>query len=122
MKRSIKVTLLVVTLGLPALIFVFLKLFGENSFEVPVYYIQGVDKSMDGCSFPPGQYHVDPLMMPEEAGLQGKISVVAFVADRKVLNQLDRIDQSLSHKSLQILNICDSSAITELEVESTGSL
>ena len=122
MNRSIKVALLVVTLALPALIFIFLKLFGENTFEVPIYHTNGVDQNVEGCSFPSGQYHVDPSQMPEEARLQGKISVVAFVADRKVLNQLDRVDQSFSHKSLQILNICDSTTITELGGGSSGSL
>ena len=115
MKRSTKVTFLVVILAIPAFIFVFLKLFGENTFEVPVYYAQGVDKSIKDCSFPPGQYHVDPTLLPKDGLLQGKLSVVAFVADKKVVNQLERIHQSLSHQSLQVLNICDSSKITHWE-------
>ncbi len=51
-----KKVILFVSLALPVLVFIFLKLFGKNEFEVPVYWSDGV--SVTGCKPVHGQYTV----------------------------------------------------------------
>lgn len=70
-----KIVFLFLLIGLPVLIFLFLKFFGRNEFTIPVYYEQGLgdslstpclDKTME-------QYRVNNPLIEE-----GKISVVHF--------------------------------------------
>jgi hypothetical protein len=44
-----KALFLFLGLVLPLLVFVFLKMFGKNEFEVPLLYEQGVEKKPQGC-------------------------------------------------------------------------
>jgi hypothetical protein len=45
----VKKIILFVALGVPVLVFIFLKLFGKNEFDVPVYYSQGIGRELPGC-------------------------------------------------------------------------
>jgi hypothetical protein len=42
---SKKIIYLLIALCLPALIFVFLKFFGKNQFDIPVYFKDGVEEA-----------------------------------------------------------------------------
>jgi hypothetical protein len=42
---------LFLALALPVLIFLFLKMFGKNEFEVPLLHEQGVNGRIEGCDF-----------------------------------------------------------------------
>ncbi|MBI1770756.1 MAG: hypothetical protein HY015_07250 [Bacteroidetes bacterium] len=56
-----KITYLFLALLLPVLVFVFLKYFGKNEFDIPVYYSAGVsaDTLQNECRFTVrGQYYV----------------------------------------------------------------
>jgi len=56
---SKKILYLFLALLLPALIFVFLKYFGKNEFDIPVYYQNGVTESDNECHVAlSGQYFV----------------------------------------------------------------
>jgi len=58
----LKKIILFVALPLPVLIFFFLKFFGKNEFEVPVYYAEGVNRMIPGCySYP------TPYVLPDSA-------------------------------------------------------
>lgn len=48
MKRFIKIAVLIIALVVPSLIYIFLRGFGENKFEIPVYYTDGI--SIEGCT------------------------------------------------------------------------
>lgn len=43
-------TYLLIALALPGLIFIFLKIFGRNHFDIPVYYKDGITDSLNECS------------------------------------------------------------------------
>ena len=52
-----KITYLLVALALPGLLFIFLKIFAKNHFEIPIYYKDGIADSLKECSEPHhGQY------------------------------------------------------------------
>jgi len=51
MSKILKAGILLVTLAIPALLFIFLHGFGENRFNVPVYYENGVDSTFADCSW-----------------------------------------------------------------------
>src|SRR5579872_5812102 len=54
-----KITYLLLALALPGLIFIFLKIFGKNHFDIPVYYKDGISDSLKECSGPhSGQYTI----------------------------------------------------------------
>lgn len=56
---SKKVIYLSLALLLPALIFVFLKYFGKNEFDIPVFYANGVGDSSAVCKIKTtGQYYI----------------------------------------------------------------
>jgi len=45
-----KITYLLLALALPGLVFIFLKLFGKNHFDIPVYYKEGVSDFPVECA------------------------------------------------------------------------
>lgn len=47
MNKFGKTGILLVTLAIPVFIWLFLKFFGSNSFELPIYYTQGIDSLSD---------------------------------------------------------------------------
>lgn len=61
---SKKILYLFLALLLPALIFVFLKYFGKNEFDIPVYYQEGVNESSSDCHLTStGQYLVPDSLL-----------------------------------------------------------
>src|SRR5690606_2626507 len=66
--KGIKLILLILALALPVLIFVFLKFFGKNEFQVEPLFSEGTP-AVSGCpEFPKGQYHIPAELV---AGLGG---------------------------------------------------
>ncbi|EMR03027.1 SCO family protein [Cesiribacter andamanensis] len=70
----------------PVSIILFLHGFGDNKFEVPVYYGNAADMSSDLCVFPEGQHYIPPFRFTDqqeaevtEAWLTGKLTVVDFI-------------------------------------------
>ena len=88
MNKSFKAVFLVVILGVPALIFVFLKMFGVNQFDLPVYYQDGVDTTFIDCEFQKGQHFIPDFSFADYSGkqvssdyLDGTFLVVYFSQD-----------------------------------------
>lgn len=85
MNKRLKAILLVIVLVVPALIFIFLKLFGENQYDLPVYYENGVDTSFTDCEFKKGLHLIPDFSFPDYSGkeinkdyLAGAFLVVYF--------------------------------------------
>ena len=68
MSKSLKAIFLVTILVVPALIFVLLKLFGENQYNLPVYFQSGVDTAFTDCEFQPGPHIIPDFSFPDYAG------------------------------------------------------
>jgi len=78
--------ILLLTLAVPALLFVFLHTFGENQFVIPVYYQDGVPLSRENCTWLPGPYQVPDFTLftadsnkVSSAILDQKTSIIHFV-------------------------------------------
>jgi protein SCO1/2 len=58
-KGALKLFLLLVTLAVPVIIFLFLKGFGENHYSVPIFYQQGLSRDTADCDFNHEEHKVD---------------------------------------------------------------
>ena len=47
MSKLIKILFLIAALVIPSMVYIFLRQFGDNKFEIPVYYADGI--SIEGC-------------------------------------------------------------------------
>jgi protein SCO1/2 len=82
-KGGLKIYLLLVTLAVPVVIFLFLKGFGENHYSVPVFYSQGIPMDTSECPkedhahiVDPAKYQFDFLAGSPTMKFNGKLSVV----------------------------------------------
>jgi hypothetical protein len=85
-----KILLLFLALFLPACVFVFLKMFGKNEFEVPVLHQDVVIKKFPECNF---DYRIpyflpDSVMNKIEAQEKGSLYLVNFSTSEAALNRL----------------------------------
>lgn len=72
------------------LIFFFLKFFGKNEFDVPVYWQEGVDRNVPGCNAYPIPYVVgDSLLTALE--WKGSKATLIVVNNSGIQNNLARI-------------------------------
>ncbi len=98
-----KIIYLLIALALPGLIFIFLKTFGKNHFDIPLYYKEGVSDSLKECSIVVrGQYSLPDSLLTifgcknDEACL----FVEASEINNKTVKQLR---QSFSDGQLQVV-------------------
>lgn len=85
-----KVVYLFLALLLPGLIFVFLKYFGKNEFDIPVYYTEGVKDIPAECRLiSEGQYYISDSVLAK-MNWQAGVMLVSQATDkeRAELNQL----------------------------------
>jgi hypothetical protein len=84
-----KIVLLFVGLALPILVFVFLKVFGRNEFNVPLIYENGVKKIPEGCDFYYGTPYLLNDSLPQALGYPSdKLVVINFDKPSKKLKDL----------------------------------
>lgn len=81
-----KVLFLFIMLMIPVGIILFLHGFGENRFEVPVFYANAAEMSSDLCVFQEGQHYIPSFTFNNQANaavsqsaLEGKLTVVDFI-------------------------------------------
>jgi hypothetical protein len=81
-----KVIILFLGLILPILIFIFLRVFGRNQFDVPALYSEGVP-AQPGCNYTYGK----PYLIPDtvwnrlDVPLEAKLVVVSYAPDHSAL-------------------------------------
>src|SRR5690554_4194340 len=84
--RILKVMVLICILLIPVLIILFLRNFGENRYDIPVFFEQGVEDPFGVCDYPPGQQHYIPdfSFVAQDSSrvgreqMEGKITIVDF--------------------------------------------
>jgi protein SCO1 len=87
-----KTLYLLLALAVPGLIFVFLKFFGKNKFDVPVYYQNGMEQDSVCQMFVQGQYKIADSVLIQAGAQPNQVTVLAvypFVKDD--LRELHRI-------------------------------
>jgi hypothetical protein len=84
-----KILLLFLGLGLPVLIFVFLKFFGRNEFEVPLLYDKKVTGTLPDCDVEyKVPYFLDDSLMRQISATPARLLLVNFSASSPKLQQL----------------------------------
>jgi hypothetical protein len=80
-----KITYLLLALALPGLVFIFLKIFGKNHFDIPVYYTKGVssDTLNNDCRITiHGQYYVADSVL-KEWNRKGSVILFSFSGEQE---------------------------------------
>ncbi|HEV8513395.1 MAG TPA: hypothetical protein VGQ59_08960 [Cyclobacteriaceae bacterium] len=99
-----KIIYLLIALALPGLIFIFLKLFGKNHFDIPVYYKDGINDSLKECSGAhQGQYYLPDSILTI---FKCKNDVVSLLVDGSEVNskEVEKLSQSFKNQ-LQIISL-----------------
>jgi hypothetical protein len=94
---------LFLALALPGLIFVFLKFFGKNEFDVPVYFKEGLQKDTVCNLSIHGQYLVSDSVLKVAGGKPNQINVLVvypFVKDD--LTELNRVAEKFKEDSVYL--------------------
>ena len=106
----IKRVILFAALLLPVLIFVFLKFFGKNEFELPVFYTETMENMSSECTEP---YQV-PYQVSNSALLShSKHAVVVFYdglseEETSTLdNQLKRLENEFDRQDFDLITVRD---------------
>jgi len=98
-----KITYLLVALALPGLIFIFLKMFGKNHFDIPVYYKEGISDSLRECSMVyHGQYTLPDSVL--KAFAYKNDTACLFVEGSEINNKdVAQLRHSFGEGQLQII-------------------
>ena len=111
MKLITKAGLLIFLLAIPVLIYVFLQLFGENYYSIPVFYKEGFEKRERGCDPVEGQHYVNLPAGTAKTALENKITVISFLQKncdedcQLKFNQLARFSDIFREKdSVQVIS------------------
>lgn len=99
-------------LVLPVLIFIFLKMFGKNEFDVPLIYGEGVPERPNGCNFEYGTPYVlpDSITNRFKQGKMPALLLLNFSAESSILN---KIVNNFASDSVALVNIADTSQATD---------
>lgn len=98
MKNATKVIFLLLAFVLPIGIFVFLKIFGRNEFDVPPLYVTQAPPQIAGCpSVGAAPYHVADSLLKRYRDAADSLTVVFFQPlSGEALNQLERVREQTS--------------------------
>ena len=102
---SKKLTFLILALLLPALVFVFLKIFGRNEFQVPVLHQHTLPARTDKCE---GQYSA-PYLVPDSIfralALNVHDSLFVFNFDKAQDEVIHRVTAEFSGDPVTVVNL-----------------
>jgi len=106
--KVLKSLILGAVLIFPILIFLFLKKFGENKFEVPVYYEEGVVYEEGDCQPVTGKYVV-PEILPGHSW-EGVLTLICFREEEwdrggEEYKQLTRICDQISDRAVHFFRV-----------------
>ncbi|MDN5202835.1 SCO family protein [Fulvivirgaceae bacterium BMA10] len=120
MRKVTKVVVLIITLLVPVIIYIFLKTFGTNQYDLPIFYEQGVISSSSvDCSYAEGKVHTIPDFelfagngeILTGTSIQDHFSVFHFFKstnskeNKDVSFELARVQDAFSEPQLKILSI-----------------
>ena len=120
--KGLRTILLVFLLSAPALFYLFLQLFGDNHYQVPVLYDQGVKENIEGCFFSDKQHFVSEFNlynheggMTDEAIFADKLTIVDFFSipcreNSKLLSAMKNLETVFKDYPVQIVSISTDTA------------
>ena len=102
-----KIIFLILALLLPATIFVFLKLFGRNEFQVPVLHENSIPRRADNCDFTyKTPYRVADSVISALDGEKDD-SVYVFNFDSRLDDAMNRISVEFGDDPVSVVNTAD---------------
>ncbi|MEJ1237843.1 hypothetical protein WBG78_06940 [Chryseolinea sp. T2] len=106
MKQSFKIIILTLVFILPIAVFVFLKLFGRNEFDVAPLYVSEVPSLRAECGFKPAApYFVEDSIQRYFNISADSLTVIFFgPLSGEAQNQLDRVREQTAPDPVQILD------------------
>jgi hypothetical protein len=103
-----KILYLFLALALPVLVFLFLKYFGKNEFDIPVYYTQSVGDSAVICGIKSeGQYFVSDSVLKKWDCKNGE-SILISDATKKETYELNQFVKEAKFEGLQLISLTES--------------
>lgn len=106
MKKLPKILALVAILVIPLLIAVFLKIFGNNEFDIPVYYETGTGHSFKECT-DSGNEHFFATELIQDKTQPDNVSLLIFFeedenfSDNQLANIISRIQDTFGDESVE---------------------
>lgn len=104
----LKKIILFIALPLPVLVFLFLKFFGKNEFQVPVYYQEGIGRNIQGCQIPSGPYALSDTLL-KKWGWNGQDATVLIVNPNGITKNLARVQDLFDKGDYQSILLADTS-------------
>ena len=98
-----KITYLLLALALPGLIFIFLKIFGKNHFDIPVYYKEGIADSVKECGGPSRVPYTLPDSILNAFGYKNETACLFVEASEINKKEIAQLKQSFGDDQLQII-------------------
>src|SRR5882724_9062755 len=109
-----KILYLFIALLLPVLVFLFLKYFGKNEFDIPIYYEKGVEDSLASkCGAKIGQQYFVPDSAMASFKWKGGVILIVDV-NRTELKVVDELINEKAFNDLQIFSLNDFSSQEKL--------
>ncbi len=118
--RILKIMVLICILLIPVAIIVFLRSFGENNYEIPVMFEQGIQDPFGTCNYAEGEQHYIPdfSFVAQDSSIvgrdqmEGKITIVDFFFTSCpsicpiMSNEMERVQDSFRNEDrVQIYSI-----------------
>jgi len=118
--RILKIMVLICILLIPVVIIVFLRSFGQNNYEIPVLYEQGIEDPFGTCGYVHGEQHYIPdfSFVAQDSSIigrdqmEGKITIVDFFFTSCpsicpiMSNEMERVQDAFrNEKDVQIYSI-----------------
>lgn len=108
-----KIIFLFVALLLPIIIFIFLRLFGENQFDVPLIY-EGSVEPPAGCNYQYSSPYVVPDSLSQKVNLtEGNFAIVDFSATEHLL--IKQVVEGLNDDRIELVESSET-GYTEAEI------
>lgn len=108
MKR--KIIYLVLALCLPIAVFIFLRTFGENEFDIPVYYKNGIDESNPCMPKNSGQYFVSDSFLKERGWRANVPVIICTDSSKQVYSNLIRLREDFDSTEYQLIYLSTSNS------------
>ncbi|MBL3655429.1 hypothetical protein [Fulvivirga sediminis] len=96
MSRFIKITFLIITLAIPVFIFLFLKMFGKNEFDIPLYYQD--EGSISTCDKAKSPFYLSDSLFVEGKGQLAFLFENGISDKTELTNQINRLKDSFKEQ------------------------
>lgn len=127
----VKALLLLLLLGLPVLLYLFLQGFGENEYSIPVFYEDGVPNPKTGCTESKNAHSIETLLKGESceawncSQIEGKLVLFGFIksgGDEEPISEMARVCNLFQDQTLfRAVTLSTDPGITNVDIDQKKS-